>query len=154
VFVPGTGRNGVVNSRPEVVALITDMLQNMRKTGCIINGTVAHAVIVGILQSLLPSVLYENGGKFKVSNSWVSAFCAKALGWSFQKGTTAAQKLPQNYNEQGYMTILRLAYYVRVFNIPASNVFKADHTGVTLVPSRNDRTYDMKGGKDVSVIGS
>ena len=43
---------------------------------------------------------------------------------------------------------------MRVFNIPASNVFKADHTGVTLVPSRNDRTYDMKGGKDVSVIGS
>jgi hypothetical protein len=59
------------------------MLQNMRKTGCIINGTVAHAVIVGILQSLLPSVLHENVGKFKVSNSWVSAFCAEALAWSF-----------------------------------------------------------------------
>jgi hypothetical protein len=52
------------------------------------------------------------------------------------------------------MTILRLAYYVRVFNIPPSNVFNADQTGVTLVPSGNDRTYDMKGGKDVSVIGS
>jgi hypothetical protein len=95
MFVPGTGRNGVLNSHPEVVTLITNMLQNTRKTGCIINGTVAHAVIVGILQSLLPSVLYENGGKFKVSSSWVSAF------WSFQKSTTAAQKLPQNYNEQG-----------------------------------------------------
>ena len=126
----------------------------MRKTGCIVNGTVARAIIVGVPQSLLPSVLAENGGRFKVSASWVSAFCAEDLGWSFRKGTTAAQKLPNNFNEQGYMTILRLAYYVRVFNVPPSNVFNADQTGVTLVPSGNDRTYDVKGGKDISVIGS
>jgi len=154
MFLPGTGRNGILNSHPEIVALISDMLQNMRKTGCVVNGTVARVIIVGILQSLLPSILVENGGRFKVSASWVSAFCAEALGWSFRKGTTAAQKLPHNFNEQGYMTILRLAYYVRVFNVPRSNVFNADQTGVTLVPSGNDRTYDVKGGKDVSVIGS
>jgi hypothetical protein len=52
------------------------------------------------------------------------------------------------------MTILRLAYYVRVCSVPPSNIFNADQTGVTLVPSGNDRTYDAKGGKDVSVIGS
>jgi hypothetical protein len=52
------------------------------------------------------------------------------------------------------MTILRLAYYVRVFNVPPSNLFNADQTGVTLVPSGNDRTYDVKRGKDISVIGS
>jgi hypothetical protein len=88
------------------------MLQNIRKTGCIVIGTVARAIIVGILQSLLLSFLAENGGRFKLSSSWVSAFCAEALGWSFRKGTTAAQKLPNNFNEQEYMTILRLAYYV------------------------------------------
>jgi hypothetical protein len=62
MFLPGTGRNGILNSHPEIVALISDMLQNMRKTGCIVNGTVAHAIIVGVLQSLLPSLLAENGG--------------------------------------------------------------------------------------------
>jgi len=154
MFLPGTGRNGILNSHPEIITLITEMLQNMRKTGCVVNGTVARAIIVGVLQSLLPSILVENGGRFKVSASWVSIFCAEALGWSFRKGTTAAQKLPHNFNEQGYMTILRLAYYVRVFNVPPSNVFNADQTGLTLVPSGNDRTYDVKGGKDVSVIGS
>ncbi len=41
-----------------------------------------------------------------------------------------------------------------VFNIPPSNVFNADQTGVTLVPSGNDKTYDVKGGRVVSVIGS
>ena len=118
MFLPGTGRTGILNSHPEIVSLISDMLQNMRKTGCVVNGTVARVIIVGILQSLLPSILVENGGRIKVSASWVSAFCAEALGQSFRKGTTAPQKLPHNFNEQGYMTILRLAYYVRVFNVP------------------------------------
>jgi hypothetical protein len=49
MFLSGTGRNGILNSHPEIVALISDMLKNMRKTGCIVNGTVAHAIIVGIL---------------------------------------------------------------------------------------------------------
>ena len=111
MFLPGTGGNGVLNSHPEIINLIADMLQNTRKTGCVVNGTVARAIIVGALQKLLPSVLAENGGRFKVSSSWVSPFCAEALGWSFRKGATAAQKLPNNFNEQGYMTILRLAYY-------------------------------------------
>jgi hypothetical protein len=63
-----------------------------------------------------------------------------------QKGTTVAQKLP-NFNEHGYMTILRLAYSVQVFDIPPSNAFNADQTGVLLIPSGNDRTYDVKGVK-------
>jgi hypothetical protein len=50
MFIPGTGRNGVLNSHPEIINLITDMLQNMRKTGCVVNGTVARAIIVGVLQ--------------------------------------------------------------------------------------------------------
>ena len=71
MFLPGTGRNGILNSHPEIVALISDMLQNMRKTGCVVNGTVARVIIVGILQSLVPFILVENGGRFKVSASWV-----------------------------------------------------------------------------------
>jgi hypothetical protein len=36
----------------------------------------------------------------------------------------------------------------------SSNIFNEDQTGVKLVPSGNDRTYDVKGGKDIAVIGS
>jgi hypothetical protein len=36
----------------------------------------------------------------------------------------------------------------------SSNVFNEDQTGVKLVPSGNERTYDVKGGKDIAVIGS
>ncbi len=124
-----------MSSHPEIIALISDMLTNIRKAECIVNGTVAHEIIVGVLQPLLLSVLVENGGRFKVSTSWVSAFCTESLGWSFRKYTTAAQKLLQNFNQQGYMTILRLAHHVRVFNTPPSNVFYADQTGFTLVLS-------------------
>ena len=67
------------------------MLENMRKTGCIFNGAVVHTIIVSVLQSLLPSILAKNGGRFKVSTSRVSAFCAEAFGWSFRICTTVAQ---------------------------------------------------------------
>jgi hypothetical protein len=52
------------------------------------------------------------------------------------------------------MTILRWAYYVRVFSITKSRVFNADKTGVALTPSGNGRTHDVKGKKGVSVLGS
>ena len=103
---------------------------------------------------MLPTVLVENGGNFKVSTRWVRNFCTSHLGWTFRKGTTAAQKLPKDFNQQGYMTILRLAYYVRVFNISMSHVFNVDQTGVVLIPSGNDRTFDLKGKKDVPILGS
>jgi hypothetical protein len=50
------------------------------------------------------------------------------------------------------MTILRRAYYVRVFNVPKSRVFNADQTEVVLIPLGNNQTYDIKGKKDISVI--
>ena len=51
------------------------------------------------------------------------------------------------------MTILRLEYYERVFSIAKSHVFNADQTDVVLIPSGNDRTYDHKGKKDMSILG-
>jgi hypothetical protein len=71
-----------------------------------------------------------------------------------QKGTSAAQMLPKDFNQQGYMTILRLAYYVRVFNITKSRAFNADQTVVVLIPSGHDQTYDLKGKKDIPVLES
>jgi hypothetical protein len=51
------------------------------------------------------------------------------------------------------MIILRLAYYVKVFDIPPSCVFNADQTGVVLIPSGYDRTYDSVGKKDIPILG-
>ena len=49
--------------------------------------------------------------------------------------------------------ILRLAYYVSVFNVSMDRVINCDQTGIILIPSGNDRTYDIKGKKDISVVG-
>ncbi len=50
MFLPRTGRNGILNSHPKTVALMSDMLQSMRKTGCIVNGTVAHVIVAGVFR--------------------------------------------------------------------------------------------------------
>jgi hypothetical protein len=40
-----------------------------------------------------------------------------------------------------------------MYSIPPSRVINADQTGVVLIPSADDRTFDEKGAKDVKVIG-
>jgi hypothetical protein len=71
MFNDGSGRLGIIDFYPEMLTTIIEMLVNMRKTGSIINGTVAYVIILGILQSMLPTVLLENGGHFKASSRWV-----------------------------------------------------------------------------------
>jgi hypothetical protein len=45
------------------------------------------------------------------------------------------QKIPADFKNQSYLAILilRLAYYVKVFDVSPSRVFNADQTGITLI---------------------
>lgn len=53
--------------------------------------------------------LVENGGKFRCSKSWVYRVL-KRLNLSYSKATTAAQKLPPDWEEQMKLTALRCAH--------------------------------------------
>lgn len=67
--------------------------------------------------------------------------------------TTAAQKLPDDWEEQVYFFSLRLAVLVSLYEIPMDLVVNSDQTGIQLVPS-GKKTWTFKGSKDVSVIGN
>jgi hypothetical protein len=41
MFNVGTGKLGIIYSHPEIVTTIIEMLENVRKTGSVVNGTVA-----------------------------------------------------------------------------------------------------------------
>ena len=92
MFNVGIGRLGIIDSHPEIVTTMIEMLENVRKTGSIINGTVAQLIILGILQSMLPTVLLENRGHFKASSRWIRHFCASQLGWAFEKAPLLSPK--------------------------------------------------------------
>jgi hypothetical protein len=153
MFSRPSGKEGILNTYPEIGVKIVKMLKAIRNAGAIVNSSICRSVIVGILEVELPAILSKNGGHFKVSLTWVRCFVNRNLSWSFRAPTTAAQKLPDDWEEQGELLIYRLAYYIRMYSIHPSRVINADQTGVVLIPSGDDRTYDDCGTKEVKVIG-
>lgn len=89
----------------------------------------------------------------QVSDFWVKEFVRDELGWTFQASTTAAQKLPKEWQEQMRMMTLRVAYLVKAYNIHPAHVVNADQTRIHLIPTGGSRTYKKKGIRDVAVAG-
>ena len=154
MFVPGSGRHAILDSHPEIGLKILGILKASRSCGATMNSSIARCLIIGVLRVDIPQVLHENGGGFKVCRRWVRGYVSQHLGWAFRAITTAAQKLPDDWEAQGEILILRLAYYVKTYDIPKSRVINPDQTGVVILPSGRERTYDIKGSKDVASVGA
>ena len=85
---------------------------------------------------------------------WIRHFVAqKPLNWSFRVGTTASHKLPSDWEEQGRNFIRYCAKSVLLNQIPPTQVVNWDQTGVCYTPVGNQRTYEIKNSRDVSIIG-
>jgi hypothetical protein len=66
--------------------------------------------------------------KFKLSLNWTKTFMKSRLNWRFCKPTTTKGSLPNDWEKQGHMMVLRIAYLVRVSNLPPSLVVNTDQT--------------------------
>ena len=84
-----------------------------------------------IVEKGLGSVLLENGGGFRVSTGWVFNLL-KQMGLSARTATTAAQKLPDDWQQKVYLFTLQLAYYVWTKKIPPALVVNLDQAGTVL----------------------
>jgi len=74
------------------------------------------------------------------------------MGWSLRKGTRAAQKLPNDWEDQCEKAAIRRAYLFKEYDIPAELYANSDQTQRLYAPG--DRlTYAETGAKQVSVIG-
>lgn len=62
-------------------------------------------------------MLVENGGKFTVSTNWLNVLC-RSLNLTMRARTTAAQKLPDGWEEQRFRMNQRVAVLVHKFSIP------------------------------------
>lgn len=83
---------------------------------------------------------------------WARGFAAVTMHWTFRKATAAAQKLPEDWEEQLAVFIKRVTaiFLAEVKN--AAFVVNSDHTGCRMCPA-GDYTYDRCGVKHVRVIG-
>lgn len=77
------------------------------KTGAITNIRILTPIIRATIELQGEGhCLMENGGTLKCGRTWVYSVL-KRLRLSYRKATTAAQKLPDNWQELGKLTALR-----------------------------------------------
>ena len=81
------------------------------------------------------------------------AGCTKKLEWSVQKVTQAAQKLPENWEEQCEMSVSRKMYIIKEEDIPPELYANSDQTHVVYAPG-NTLTWAETGAKQVSLVGT
>lgn len=83
-------------------------------------------------------------GLLRLSNTCMRKWCDK-WGMSLRQRTTSAQTLPPNWEELGYIAMLRLALLVATYDIPPALVVNSDQMAQYVVPTANKlRTYYEK----------
>jgi hypothetical protein len=96
--------------------------------------------------------IFKDGSRFKASGSFVQKWLHSAMGWSHQKGTRAAQKLPDDWEIQCEKSVFRKAYLLKEYNIPAKLYANSDQTQQLYAPG-DKLMYAKTGLKQMSVIG-
>ncbi|KZT50663.1 hypothetical protein CALCODRAFT_421676, partial [Calocera cornea HHB12733] len=74
------------------------------------------------------------------------------LGWTLRHSTKAAHKLPDDWRHLTWKAVLRAAYAVEQFKIPAACVVNSDKTQL-LLQHGGECTYAPIGAQQVNVIG-
>jgi hypothetical protein len=101
--------------------------------------------MISIIKKKAPELLLEDGRTaFKVSIEWVKRFLKSKLNWTIRKATTAASKLPNDWELQGLKMAQRVAYLVKCYNVPQELVVNTDQTGIHLMPT-GDKDMGRKG---------
>ncbi|TFK78242.1 hypothetical protein K466DRAFT_441015, partial [Polyporus arcularius HHB13444] len=74
------------------------------------------------------------------------------LHWTLRKSTQAARKVPKNANELCRAMMAQITFAINFYRIHPDMIVNADQTGISLFPT-GKYTYELKGAKDVSIVG-
>src|SRR5260370_22230770 len=116
---------------PEIIEAIKIRLKFLRDNGAIVNLVTARAIIVATILHLNPGIFnqkFKDSSTFRASDSFVRKFLHGLLSWSLRKGTQAAQKLPDDWQDQYVRSFLRKAYTINEENIPIVLYVNSDQT--------------------------
>lgn len=145
----GCGPDRVFASVPQVEEEIKRVLLRMRETGVPINCNIVKWVMQAVVEEKQPSLL----NSLTFSHSFVSQWARSQLQWRYRRRTTAASKLPSDWENQGVQMAMRIAANMAQYKVHPSLIINMDQTGIHLVPS-SSWTYEKKGSENVAVIGT
>ena len=172
-----SGPSPALLAAPGAEAAICDILLQLRKAGTPLNSHIIRWVMLAVLQEQHPSVLQQLTLSQAFISTWVRSNPRLQFRWRAR--TTAASKLPDDWEEQGIHMAQRMgavmqmhkvrivrreARLPRIFpkltcsvllflQVHPSLVINMDQTGVHLV-SAASWTYEMVGSSDVAVVGA
>lgn len=142
----GYGPLSFWDRNPDVTTEVRATLSRMRDAGVALGIPLVKWVIAGV--SAKHSV-----GRPPLSTFSVSEFARNIMFWSWRTRNTSAQKLPDDWREQGRLMARRIAALMQLSSVPSTNVVNIDQTGLVLIPV-NTHTYEQRGGVRVAIAGA
>ena len=130
---------------------VQQLVKGIREAGGVINRNIVLSLGFGVLSASDRSVLKKYGGPIDLTRTWAESIMQR-MGYVRRKGTKAARKLPQNFDEQKADFLQCITNTVKKHKIPDELIINFDQTGMKIVPVSN-WTLDLKGGKQVPIIG-
>jgi hypothetical protein len=96
---------GILKDHPEIASQIVDCLKGMRLAGQQIDSSIIRTTIQGVIAVGAPELFDRVVGKdkddqpvkFSASKMFAKAFAQRHLGWTWQRTTGAARKLPKDW---------------------------------------------------------
>jgi hypothetical protein len=147
---PKWGRRSLL--QPATIEACAAMIQGQVSAGLELDSTILRPMLEGVIVGVGQGEVLEcQGGPHQLSKSWINKLCVN-LGYSMRKATTAAQKLPGDWEAQVLTMNHRVAYLVGMYEIPKALVVNWDQTGLHLVSSRGIGR-GTKGASEIAFIG-
>jgi hypothetical protein len=145
----GNNISSTFGNNLELEMKIINCIETMRNTGATIKINQIRIVMRAYILKYKPNLLKE----FNLSKAFISSWIRNKLGWRIRRGTTAAQKLPADWKQQGKTMIERIAALVKQYKVIPELIINFDQTAVHIVP-KSKTTYAPCGDKSVALVGA
>jgi hypothetical protein len=145
----GSGPMSWWEAHPEATHAIREALRTLRdeeRAGIAVGLRLVRWTVAAIADQLQLSAP-------PLSNDSLSQFVHRELNWTWRCRTTAAGKLPEDWQSQGTQMAQRIAVHVALSEVDESLIVNWDQTGVILIPAAS-RTYERQGETRVAVLGA
>jgi hypothetical protein len=130
----GRGPDRAFAVAPQVEQEIKRVLLRMRETGVPLNCSIVRWVMQAVIEEKQPSLL----ASLTFSHSFVSNWARSQLQWRYRRRTTAASKLPSDWEDQGVQMAMRIAANMAQYKVRShSALISMDHPRNNITASHN-----------------
>ncbi len=141
---------------PEVIEAIKTCFSALRKVSSPITLVTVYGIVVATILCMQPDIfekIASDGSSFHCSDSYLWKWLHETMLWSECWATHAAQKLPDNWEDQCERAFLCMAYTIKEEDIPSELIVNTDQTQVIYAQGSN-LTWAETGAKQVITVGS